>query len=826
MPNYSIGLSGLQQSSNSMDVISNNIANASTVGYRAGEFIFEDQFYKAMNPMDPARSGMGASKQNIRRLWNMGAIQQSANTLDMAITGSMGLFRLTSNVDDPAQTFYTRNGQFAISKEVDASYPKRSYIVNENGMFLTGYISTDGKELSNTHTHRLSMPPTSIDPITTENSTVSVTLDARKTAFIPEANVSFDPEVPSSYNNKVSQTVYHLGDSGNPHTLELYYRRVEDKNLAVLWDGTYLKYEPNSIADPKASTEPSGAIVESNKAYVVLTQETSGPNFDYLTSPDRKTNVSSDVTTSQYIPIDQTADIQDYARVIVNGQDQGVVVLPVADYTLDTTEALADAPEESLITLNGHFQIGDQVSVSILGTRITYTVLEADVVDITDTAAVTAAVAAGLEAEINAAFDGFAVAADNQITVTGDTDGEDLNISVTISTSGVVVNDTVTLNAEDSIQFFNPVTAPLGLATEDANGDAIGYPLTGTTVVTLAANNTDVKAGQYIWKRISADGDPPYTYERLDAKVIEKSGNVLTLSRGVDLGEFDALVFYEPVTYTVVLQDGSKVSMVGDHKQSPNVESPQQFVAVTSQVEVYGSLDGTMFNGLDNRFSSDTDLNSTVAGDYDPIATMQFWGGQNIDAIRFDAVTGEPAFRSMVQLRGIVTSSGKTNGPGDLEISEDHPLEFNLDLTGTQHFATSFAVDANYQDGYPTSMLSSVNIDPEGKLVGTYSDGREFLAGQLVLVNFAAVNGLVPSGNNVFQASYMSGSEVNENVIVGKPGERGLGGIRASSYEGSNVDLANELVKLLIQQRMYSANSQSIRAFDDTLTTTIRMTGG
>jgi len=123
-------------------------------------------------------------------------------------------------------------------------------------------------------------------------------------------------------------------------------------------------------------------------------------------------------------------------------------------------------------------------------------------------------------------------------------------------------------------------------------------------------------------------------------------------------------------------------------------------------------------------------------------------------------------------------------------------------------------------------MLSTVNIDPEGKIVGTYSDGREYLAGQLVLVNFSAVNGLVPVGNNVFQSSYMSGNEVNENVIVGKPGERGLGGIRAGAVEGSNVDLANELVKLLIQQRMYSANSQSIRAFDDTLTTTIRMTGG
>jgi len=284
MSNYSIGLSGLQTSSSAMDVVSNNIANASTVGYRAGEFIFEDQFFKALNPLDAARAGMGSSKQNIRRLWNMGAIQQSANTLDMAITGSMGLFRLTSNADDPSQTYYTRNGQFAISKDVDPSYPKRSYIVNENGMFLTGYTSTNGKELSSTHNHRLTMPPVSIDPVTTENSVVSVTLDARRTAFIPEANVAFDPEVPSTYNNKVSQTVYHLGDSGNPHTMELYYRRVEDKNMSVIYDGTYLKYEPNTIADPKASTEPQGGLVQNNKSYVVLTQESSGPNFDYLSS--------------------------------------------------------------------------------------------------------------------------------------------------------------------------------------------------------------------------------------------------------------------------------------------------------------------------------------------------------------------------------------------------------------------------------------------------------------------------------------------------------------------------------------------------------------
>ena len=92
MSNYGIGVSGLRANSTAIDVISTNIANAATVGYKAGEFLFQDQFFKALNPMDPARAGQGALQQNIRRLFNMGSIQDSANTLDMAITGANGMF--------------------------------------------------------------------------------------------------------------------------------------------------------------------------------------------------------------------------------------------------------------------------------------------------------------------------------------------------------------------------------------------------------------------------------------------------------------------------------------------------------------------------------------------------------------------------------------------------------------------------------------------------------------------------------------------------------------------------------------------------------------
>ncbi len=825
MSNYSIGLSGLQTSSSAMDVVSNNIANASTVGYRAGEFIFEDQFFKALNPLDAARAGMGSSKQNIRRLWNMGAIQQSANTLDMAITGSMGLFRLTSNADDPSQTYYTRNGQFAISKDVDPSYPKRSYIVNENGMFLTGYTSTDGKELSSTHNHRLTMPPVSIDPVTTENSVVSVTLDARRTAFIPEANVAFDPEVPSTYNNKVSQTVYHLGDSGNPHTMELYYRRVEDKNMSVIYDGTYLKYEPNTIADPKASTEPQGGLVQNNKSYVVLTQESSGPNFDYLSSGNRLTNASAAVSADDEILVNVTDDVEPYARVIVNGTDSGLLTIPARSSTglvaaATPTAAAAGTAEIATLTLTNNFLPGDLLNISVQGRALQYTVTTAASQSVT---ALATELTTFLNQEEDNANLGFtATSAAGVVTLTATAQNDPMGVAATISrapdtaitsTGSVALSGNITLNKDDEVEFFNPVTTS-GIAAAVTNSDQ----------VTLSVANQDVQVGQYLWKKSAAPA--PFTYTQLNSKVVEKSSTTLTLSDKVTLAAGESLVFYEPVTYSVILQDGSKVAMMGDHKKAASSGSPQEFTAVTSQIEVYGSLDGTMFNGTDSRFSTDTAIDPTVAGTYDPLAVMQFWGGQNIDAIRYDSVTGEPAFRSVVQVKGIVTSSGKTNGPGDLEISEDHPLEFDLDLTGTRHFATSFSVDANYQDGATTAMLSTVNIDPEGKIVGTYSDGREYLAGQLVLVNFSAVNGLVPVGNNVFQSSYMSGNEVNENVVVGKPGERGLGGIRAGAVEGSNVDLANELVKLLIQQRMYSANSQSIRAFDDTLTTTIRMTGG
>jgi flagellar hook protein FlgE len=920
MSNYSIGLSGLNSNSAAIDTISNNIANASTVGYKAGEYIFQDQFYKAINPLDPARAGQGTAKQNIRRLMNMGTVQDSQNTLDMAITGSMGMFRL-SDANDPDTVYYTRNGQFAVSKEVDPNFPKRSYIVNQNGMFLTGYSSQDGTTLGDAWTDKITMPPTELEPRTTTLSTIAVNLDARTNTFLDVGDVPFDPQTPSSYNNKVTQTVYSADDNGGAHTVTLYYRRTDDLDKTITYDGANFYLAASNIAK-----NPIGA----SEINVVLTNDTSA-GVELVSAANRSTTVDGAMTSSTSINVNNANGIEQYARMMVNGLDRGVAVATtpstaaggVTTRARDTTNSVAQV---DTVTLSGTFAADDDLTITVGGVDVTYRVVAADLTDNsadgsgTDSIAfsnIATKLAAAYNASTNGAHTGItASAAGAVVTLTSDTKGEAFTTTVTDENNAVLTKansvanstvDTVTLsgnysegdvisvtingvdldytvtaadvatggnNSTDyaliatnlaaaynastlsahtpadaeasgavitftgatSAEFTSAATvdgAPalaLDVATTVSDGDEVkffnpattsaGASSTGTGVRTVTiSSNSAIQQDQYVFKLdggvvtrvVDANGDP--------ITVSGVSGTTLTLSAvpSEDL-DSDTLIFYNPVSYSLTMQDGSKVSMSGDLFSG---EENQQFNAVTTRYEVYASLDDQFYNAGNNNFYSDVEFNAPVGGGlYKPVAEMQFWGGKNIDALVTNPVTGLPTFESQIVLTGKVTT------PGNNPTNADPDLIFNLDLTGTRNYATPFGVDQSTQDGRSVALLNSVTISDTGEVVGTYGDGRTFLAGQVALVNFAATDGLVPSGNNVFAASYLSGDEVHPNVLVGKPGQKGLGGIRAGAVEGSNVDLANELVKLLIQQRMYSANSQSIRAFDDTLTTTIRMAGG
>jgi flagellar basal-body rod protein FlgG len=104
---------------------------------------------------------------------------------------------------------------------------------------------------------------------------------------------------------------------------------------------------------------------------------------------------------------------------------------------------------------------------------------------------------------------------------------------------------------------------------------------------------------------------------------------------------------------------------------------------------------------------------------------------------------------------------------------------------------------------------SDVAIDARGLITARVGDARQEI-GSVQLVRFVNNDGLVPLGENLFGATVAAG-----DPIAGRPGTEGLGALAPASLEGSNVDTANELVRVLQAQRAYQANLRALRTVDE-----------
>lgn len=150
----------------------------------------------------------------------------------------------------------------------------------------------------------------------------------------------------------------------------------------------------------------------------------------------------------------------------------------------------------------------------------------------------------------------------------------------------------------------------------------------------------------------------------------------------------------------------------------------------------------------------------------------------------------------------LVTSSGlsimgyTTGADGKLNENNLQPLKIDKEIT----------VNGN------TYELQSYNIDSEGVIRGSYSDGESHVLGQIVLTNFSNPDGLEKSGGNLYSRTINSGEPT-----IGKPGSTGYGKVQSGFLEMSNVDLANEFTEMIITNRAYQANSRSITTSDGML---------
>jgi flagellar hook protein FlgE len=142
-------------------------------------------------------------------------------------------------------------------------------------------------------------------------------------------------------------------------------------------------------------------------------------------------------------------------------------------------------------------------------------------------------------------------------------------------------------------------------------------------------------------------------------------------------------------------------------------------------------------------------------------------------------------------------------------------LAIAVDYTGTTQFGGAFA--ANFTpNGYASGEYASMSIGADGSIVASYTNGQTQSLGSLALANFNNLQGLQPVGGNAWIETSASGQ-----AILGRPGSNGLASIKGQSVEGSNVDMSKELVKMIIAQRTYQANAQTIKTQDQIMQTLI-----
>lgn len=230
---FRAALSGINTSGEELRVIGNNVANASTTGFKKSRAEFSD-VYAATDGAASTSIGAGVRLAGVTQQFGQGNIGFTNSKLDLAINGR-GFFVM----DDNGTREYTRAGNFQVDRD--------GFITNQSGSKLV----VNGAEDNGTITGAvgpLQLDRSNLTPQSTSRVDVGLNLDSTE-AVPPTA--PFSPDIPSSFNSSTSLTVY---DSlGGSHLATMYYVKGVQPgtwDMYTLVDGKDIK---GAVAPPFAA---------------------------------------------------------------------------------------------------------------------------------------------------------------------------------------------------------------------------------------------------------------------------------------------------------------------------------------------------------------------------------------------------------------------------------------------------------------------------------------------------------------------------------------------------------------------------------------------
>lgn len=264
---FNTGLSGLRAAAVDLDVTGNNIANASTVGFKGSRVQFGDLYANGFLSSGSAPVGDGVRVQSVKQSFGQGNISFSDSGLDLAIDGD-GFFELNNG----GGKRYSRAGQFGTDKD--------GFVVNNQNMRLQGYIADAAGNLSG-RTGDLQIGSDNLAPQRTTDLRTDLNLDAREQVLTA---TPFDPLNPGTYNHVTATTIF---DSlGNPHEATQFYAKQPPSGSQSNWS-LYLQIDGEYVGNTDAANPT--AILE----------------FDQNGNLTAPTNPLGTISISDWTPVDQ-----------------------------------------------------------------------------------------------------------------------------------------------------------------------------------------------------------------------------------------------------------------------------------------------------------------------------------------------------------------------------------------------------------------------------------------------------------------------------------------------------------------------------------------
>lgn len=209
------GYSGLQSHGNAMDVVSDNIANVNTVGFKAGRGRFEDILGQAVAEVPiSGTAGSGSRLGGVEQIYTQGSLLGTGVSTDMAVQGD-GFFVVEGNYQGIDSRYFTRDGQFNLNEQ--------GVLVNQLGLEVQGYLA-DATGTIGSQLQSISIPPTlTVPPQATTSINVAANLNSEATSSpVPPA---FDPNNAEATSN-FSTSVTVFDSLGDGHNVDVYFRNA------------------------------------------------------------------------------------------------------------------------------------------------------------------------------------------------------------------------------------------------------------------------------------------------------------------------------------------------------------------------------------------------------------------------------------------------------------------------------------------------------------------------------------------------------------------------------------------------------------------------